>query len=383
MVLPITGPITDNFASGPHQNVGSVRIERQRWRQTRPYDRPMPYRGYFRTVMSGGGRDPSNDPLENWWLSTGFSNTGRVNGVPDSDSSSWSDLASTCSRTLNKAREKFFAKCNTRVSLSVDLLQRKQALSMMTARVAQVGSILSNIRRGKVREALAALGIKKPAGWRPATRNAGGLWLEYSYGWKPLVQDIFDAASVLSSRVDDLWVHESTSNPFAVENIESNVGSVVDANVVDTCSVDLKVYARVGAVVSCDNPNLHTLANAGLTNPLAWAWELIPWSSVVDWLWNVSDFINQLDDSVGLTITNGFSTVGYKGSSRISRLVVKAWPLHMPMPQDGSDAWKSFSVAKMTRETGIPLVKLVRRAKVLTSLPRALNAASLLAQQLR
>jgi hypothetical protein len=254
---------------------------------------------------------------------------------------------------------------------------------MMTKRVTQVARILLAIKKGKFREALSELGIKKPAGWRPAVRNAGGLWLEYSYGWKPLVQDIFDAAKVLSTPVDDLWIHESSSNQFITELIQSNVGTPWDHNCIDTNYVVLKVYARVGAVVSCDNPNLQALKNAGLTNPLSWAWELIPFSFVVDWLVDVGGFIESLDDGLGLTITNGFYTTGWKGTSKVQRNVVKMWPTGSPNPYDGASMVKLRSVAGMDRSLGLPMVKLARKLKVLTNLNRGLNAASLLAQALK
>jgi hypothetical protein len=338
-------------------------------------------------TTSGGGKEyvSLGQPFESWWVNlTALDTVSRgAYEVPDPGRDDWSELDRRLSLVLNKAREKFFAKANSRVGLSVDILQRKQALEMMTKRVTQVARILLAIKKGKFREALSELGIKKPAGWRPAVRNAGGLWLEYSYGWKPLVQDIFDAAKVLSTPVDDLWIHESSSNQFITELIQSNVGTPWDHNCIDTNYVVLKVYARVGAVVSCDNPNLQALKNAGLTNPLSWAWELIPFSFVVDWLVDVGGFIESLDDGLGLTITNGFYTTGWKGTSKVQRNVVKMWPTGSPNPYDGASMVKLRSVAGMDRSLGLPMVKLARKLKVLTNLNRGLNAASLLAQALK
>jgi hypothetical protein len=274
------------------------------------------------------------------------------------------------------------AKANSRVGLSVDILQRKQALEMMTARVRQAAKVFVAIKKLKFREALSELGIKKPAGWRPAVRNAGGLWLEYSYGWKPLVTDIFDCAKVLSAPQEDLWIQESSSQEFSPLYVWTNLGSTSDDNFIMENEQMMKVFARVGAVVSCDNPNLQALKNAGLTNPLAWAWELIPFSFVVDWFYGVGDFIESLDDTLGLTITNGFYTTGWTGHSQQRYKLVKAWPLGSPSPNDGKRAWKSRSVAGMDRVLGLPTVKLARKKKILTNLDRGLNAASLLSQAL-
>jgi hypothetical protein len=385
MVLPITGPIDDNMYAGDLAAIGAVYSLKKRYRQAKPYDQPLPYQARVSACLSGGGKEfASERPISSWWTSTGLDvySSGAWE-IPDPTKADWGELERRQSLALNRAREKFFAKANSRVSLSVDILQRKQALDMIVGRVTQVGRILRNIKKGKFREALAELGIRKPAGWRPAVRNAGGLWLEYSYGWKPLVQDIFEASQVLSNPGKNLWIQESTHNQFITELVRSTVGSPTDHNVVDTNSVNLKVYARVGAVVSCDNPNLQAAKNAGLTNPLSWAWELIPFSFVVDWFYSVGDFIESLDDTIGLTITHGFYTTGFKGTSRVQRLVVKVAPLSVPHWQDGAQAWKLRSVARMDRSLGLPTVKLVRKLKVLTNLNRGLNAASLLAQALK
>jgi hypothetical protein len=387
MGLPITGPTVEYAGAAPQGDVGASNVFRQRYRQTKPYDRPLPYKSRLSTTTSGGGKEyvSIGQPFQSWWENLTALDTVSSGAyeVPDPGRTDWSELDRRLSLVLNKAREKFFAKANSRVGLSVDILQRKQALQMLTGRVTQVARTLLAIKKGKFREALSELGIKKPAGWRPAVRNAGGLWLEYSYGWKPLVQDIFDAAKVLSAPVDDLWIHESSSNQFITELIQSNVGTPWDHNVYDTNYVVLKVYARVGAVVSCDNPNLQALKNAGLTNPLSWAWELIPFSFVVDWLVDVGGFIESLDDGVGLTITNGFYTTGWKGTSKVQRNVVKMWPTGSPNPYDGTSMVKLRSVAGMDRSLGLPTVKLARKLKVLTNLNRGLNAASLLAQALK
>lgn len=385
MVLPITGPIDDNMYAGDLAAIGAVYSLKKRYRQAKPYDRPLPYSSRVSTCISGGGKEfADRAPISSWWDQTRLDIYASGSWeIPDPSRPDWDELARRQSLVLNRAREKFFAKANSRVSLSVDILQRKQALDMMVGRVTQVARILRDIKKGKFREALAELGIRKPAGWRPAVRNAGGLWLEYSYGWKPLVQDIFEASQVLSNPGKDLWIQESSSNQFITDLVSSNVGTPWDHNVIDTNSVSLKVYARVGAVVSCDNPNLQAAKNAGLTNPLAWAWELIPFSFVVDWFYGVGNFIESLDDTLGLTITHGFYTTGFKGSSRVQRKVVKIWPLGAPDPYDGAQAWKLRSVARMDRVLGLPTVKLARKLKILTNLDRGLNAASLLAQALK
>lgn len=381
MVLPITGPISRNYTTATHYEIGDVVDYRSVYKQVKPYTIPLPYSMRSSRNVSGGGKSGSQ-PIANWWSQTNLDEIGgEVIEIPNLDSAAQANFLRFRAAVLNKARERFMRKANHRVSLSVDILQRKQAYAMLVKRATQAGRIFSNLKRGKFREALSELGISKPSGWQPVVRNAGALWLEYSYGWKPLVQDIFEASSVLSAPIDDLWIHESRAEQYDRYVIQQNRNPFDHWTDKDN-KISVKVFSRVGAVVSCDNPNLQALKNAGLTNPLSWAWELIPFSFVVDWFLGVGAFIESLDDTVGLTVKDGFYSQGWTGTSRISIKVVQVY-LDPSNPLNGKIAWKLRSVAGLDRIRGIPSVVVARKLQVLTSLDRGLNAASLLAQLLR
>lgn len=47
-------------------------------------------------------------------------------------------------------------------------------------------------------------------------------------------------------------------------------------------------------------------ANTGIINPLAVAWEVIPYSFVVDWFLPVGNFLNSLDFDTGLEFSRGW-----------------------------------------------------------------------------
>lgn len=392
MVLPITGPTTKVETNGDYFSNGSVWRVRSTYRQAEPYTIPLPYSMFSYTQVSG--KATSYAPSDGWgghWLGQWWTVNSRLDvalnaayEIPRYNDSHFLDLTNVQNVVLNQAREKFFSKANQRVSLSVDILQRKKAYSMLTKRVVQAATAFGQFRRFRIRDALQTLGIKKPAGWRPATRDLGALWLEYSYGWKPLVEDIHDAAEVLSAPLDPQWIQESNSELFSRMYSDFVDQGVNGHAATFRNEVMLKVFARVGGVVAMTNPNLQAYKNAGLTNPLAWVWELIPFSFVADWFGSVGDFIESLDDTVGLSITDGFYSYGQKGTSRVSAVLTRrysGWPV-APGRAVGDGGWKQRSVASMTRVRGIPTVKLVRKLVILTSLDRGLNAASLLAQAL-
>lgn len=396
MVLPITGPTTKVETNGDYYSNGSVYRIRQVYRQAKPYTIPLPYTMFDYTQVSGKATSyATSDSWGGHWLGQWWQNSTRLDisagspvyEIPKYNDADWSELTNVQNLVLNRAREKFFSKANQRVSLAVDILQRKQAYDMLTKRVVQAATAFRQMRKLELGNMLQTLGIKKPAGWRPVVSGAGGLWLEFSYGWKPLVEDIHEATKVLSAPLDPQWIQESK-----VEQFDRFYSTVFDGGANNYAAiygnkVVLKVFARVGGTVSVTNPNLQAYKNAGLTNPAAWVWELIPYSFVADWFGNVGDFIESLDDTLGLAISDGFTSYGIKGTSRVSAELTRpyaGWPKPaLPGRAVGDGGWKQRSVASMTRTRGIPTVKLVRKLKVLTNLSRGLNAASLLAQTLR
>lgn len=57
-----------------------------------------------------------------------------------------------------------------------------------------------------------------------------------------------------------------------------------------------------------ENPNLHRATTLGLTNPAAIAWELVPFSFVVDWFIPIGNFLNSWTDFLGLRFEDSYNT---------------------------------------------------------------------------
>jgi hypothetical protein len=56
------------------------------------------------------------------------------------------------------------------------------------------------------------------------------------------------------------------------------------------------------------NEFLKTLSEGGITNPALVAWELLPWSFVVDWFLPIGNFISSWDAVAGLQYQKGAKT---------------------------------------------------------------------------
>ena len=404
MVNPVTGPVTRTSKSPDLYSVGSYYKTRNLYKQNKPYNLPLPYLLKTRTTEDGYATTTvETDAWGGHWLGTWWkhhatldTNLGRARGFPVWEHANWSDLVRQRDTALNRVRSRFMSEANQRVALAVDALQLGQTYKLMLQNLQTLKEFALALKSKNPRKVGRALGLLKrhprrspfgsysiaPSDWRSLSADLGSLWLMYSYGWKPFVEDIYNASQILSAPIEPLWINYSTHEEINLHETQTVTdGSVI----VYSNDVRGKVFARVGGVVTVKNHNLHTAKNAGITNPASWLWELIPFSFVVDWFFSFGEWINSLDDEVGLSITDGYYTVGMRGTSNVSCILVKphpGWPATIGR-RAGDGGWKRRQFAQMERFRGIPPVKLVRKTKVFTNVNRGLNASSLLAQLLR
>lgn len=136
------------------------------------------------------------------------------------------------------------------------------------------------------------------------------MWLEVQYGWKPLLSDIYGAASDLAAKdsqdsqrynVTVKATRSSADKYRDVLHVQDSIGSNVTLKRSRNTSFD----AFIRLDYTMDNPYLHTLAQKGFTNPLSVAWELVPYSFVVDWFLPIGNYLEQLDADSGFSFRAG------------------------------------------------------------------------------
>jgi hypothetical protein len=144
---------------------------------------------------------------------------------------------------------------------------------------------------------------KKPKKYiRNLSSIASGLWLEYSFGWIPFFQDISDAREAYN----DLLEKERTVT-FSASGSDKHANSAVSAfqdagpissglwcmhtvRLTETDSVRYRGEFLAQAATSA----LDRFARYGFTPSefLPTAWELLPWSFLIDYFVNIGDLIN-------------------------------------------------------------------------------------------
>lgn len=150
--------------------------------------------------------------------------------------------------------------------------------------------------------------LKKRGEIGKAADFMGNTWLELKYGWTPLLNDIENAAAALSKdwEADPTSIRLRTKGKLVptIVNLDSpwstTKGRVVTSSalVSTILVVDLTIH----------DAELRARSNLGLSAVSSVAWELMPWSFVIDWLYPVGDFIAADTALDGTTFNSGYHT---------------------------------------------------------------------------
>jgi len=128
---------------------------------------------------------------------------------------------------------------------------------------------------------------KVPTRGRLDAKSVSDAWLSLQYGWKPLLSDIYDTME---------WYEGKTRNPRVLKFHASKVkkSQVANVNSGTTSTKELFVPASLRAssrITYLLTEQLSTPRALGLTNPASVAWEVVPFSFVVDWFIPIGNYL--------------------------------------------------------------------------------------------
>lgn len=277
-------------------------------------------------------------------------------------------------RCSNRAYDKLKGKLYQNVSLGVDIAEFRQSFNMIASRAGQLYAFSRYLKRFDFEKASAALGKAiVPPGASPKKSFASN-FLEYHFGWEPLVKDIYDALEVVSDPLKSFTMEragasERFSGPYSI-----NYGSVSQIGYAAE-SYTVTMGCQINAI---RDQYMHSLEQFGLINPAVILWELVPFSFVVDWFGNVGSVLSSLSDYAGMTLSNSFTTRRYTVAKTYENSVNAGYA-----PTPGYSNLKCGASGSWTRRDGgltLPVfsVKKLR----LPSKTRSATAVSLLTQLL-
>ncbi|MCW4013963.1 MAG: hypothetical protein NWF07_13400 [Candidatus Bathyarchaeota archaeon] len=268
------------------------------------------------------------DPYYN---TTGSSNSSGVNVLP---------VARDFKTELSHAAERKFIDelGNVRVNLYDLWRTRKESARMIGNRMFQIGHAALALKKGNWRRACTILGIKKK---RPKQSEFPGQWLEYSYGWAPLVGDCYTIAN------DMLLVPTELVRSKVSERREVNTSTPWNGFAHSEGVAYMRGVATAVAVVTIDEPERYAMQQYGILNPFAVLWEAVPFSFVVDWFVPIGDYINQFNATAGLKLFD-YNVTSTVVTSEIGSVYGDSW-VFVPSGQSSPYIFRNVTKSRVVK----------------------------------
>jgi hypothetical protein len=122
-----------------------------------------------------------------------------------------------------------------------------------------------------------------------STRSAANAWLEWQYGWRPLMSDLYgsieESLRVVINKLERFSARASlpilVSQDVATTNWSGPCVMKRIGHGKQSCTIKIELTVPIGL----------DLARWTSLNPVSLAWELTPYSFVADWFYDVGSFL--------------------------------------------------------------------------------------------
>jgi len=226
-----------------------------------------------------------------------------------------------------KAQTKLLLKLKAQdVNLAQALAERKQTANLISTNCRRLVSAWNFLRKKDLGSALGVLNAARPSRqklrrinriWygrdgrfrerasKDEFGNASSVWLEVQYGWRPLLDDIYGSAKAIAAAQEHQILQTRVACSTRLYKVVKTKPTPSPTNPTQV-SYSQVTEAIIRYVVWYSQPEMpRTLLQMGFTNPALLAWELLPFSFVVDWFIPIGNYISSWDATLGLTFLKG------------------------------------------------------------------------------
>jgi hypothetical protein len=179
----------------------------------------------------------------------------------------------------------------------------RSSASMIRDRLLSLAYAIRALRRGNVKLAFKHLGVKGK-GPKGLGKDAANFYLEYKYGWRPLVNDIMNA----SQAIQDVLSREAGATYTDSVRVSSNISPTI-YSLRWKRKGTIEYSVQYGVVYTIPDMTSHGLGALGLNNLLSLGWELLPLSFVVDWMVSIGSFLDGFSTLRSLEFAGGYYTL--------------------------------------------------------------------------
>lgn len=134
---------------------------------------------------------------------------------------------------------------------------------------------------------------------RDASRDLSNGWLEWQYGWKPLCSDVFGALDEGLNIVKATLQKAKGRGTIRMDKTVNRIGAFEsnDQDFPFQEEFEEKNSCTIGVTIEVP-PDKFDATRWSSLNPLSLGWELIPYSFVVDWFFDVGSFMRNMETAL-------------------------------------------------------------------------------------
>lgn len=216
----------------------------------------------------------------------------------------------TTDALVNEAITKALLKAgDMKTNFAVTAVEASKTSSLILDTARRIDKAYRALRKGNLQEVAKQLNI--------TPSRVHKTWLEYRYGWLPMLMDVKGSAELLAQhhmkRADRFTVSATVISEGNFSSVNTN-SSALPLVLTNTYATAGSKTARVKLTCRVNNDALAAIQQMGLVNPALVAWELVPYSFVFDWFIQVGDWLTAQTALSGLDLIQAMSSVSYKRS---------------------------------------------------------------------
>jgi len=196
-----------------------------------------------------------------------------------------------------------------KINVGVMLAERRQTANLVVSTAKRLANTMLELRKGRWRNAVSMLTGTSPRLGSRVPHGVENQWLELQYGWKPLLSDVYGSVQALAERnsrlnvpVIKVKVSKTIQLPSFTKILSRVQTTWPESRATRTARMSGTAYAEF----SITDDRRQVLSQTGVSNPLSVAWEVIPYSFVVDWFLPVGAYLENMDYAAGLQLHRGW-----------------------------------------------------------------------------
>lgn len=192
------------------------------------------------------------------------------------------------------------------MNIGQNVLEAKSIYRSILDKMWRVHHARVALRSGRYLDVAHALGVErlsKSKIRKLKRKNVASQWLDLQYGWLPLLSDVYETVDMMLEPSSEprlrVILHGTSHLTPASSYTEVSPPAIREATEVYRASARYVYWLRLS------DPSFREKAQWGLTNPLLLAWELLPYSFIVDWFAPIGNYLEQFSSHDGFTFERG------------------------------------------------------------------------------